>query len=210
MGETILFIGDSITDCGRGGDPLGLGGGYVDVVASRLRGRGGDATVLNTGISGNRIAHLQERWQADALDRAPSVLSVYIGVNDTLVAFFEGRATPAELFEERYTDVLDRAVAAGVPRIMLVEPFYLDTESPAAPWQRGNAFARADLDAKRPIVRALAERFGAVFVPLQDAIDAAAVERSPGVVAPDGVHPSAFGHRLIAGRWLDAYDAPGR
>jgi acyl-CoA thioesterase-1 len=128
-------------------------------------------------------------------------------VNDTLVAFFEGQATPAELFEERYTDVLERAVVAGVPRIMLVEPFFVDTDQAAAPWQRGNAFARADLDTKRPIVRALADRFGATLVPLQGAIDAAAVERSRGVVAPDGVHPSAFGHRLIAGRWLDAYDA---
>jgi len=27
MGETILFIAASITDCGRGDDPLGLGGG---------------------------------------------------------------------------------------------------------------------------------------------------------------------------------------
>jgi lysophospholipase L1-like esterase len=207
MGRTILFTGDSITDCGRAADRRGLGGGYVDVVASRLRERGDDASVVNTGVGGDRIAHLQERWQADVLDHAPSVLSIYIGVNDTLVAFFEGQATPAELFEARYTDVLERAVAAGVPRIILVEPFYVETGSPAAHWQRGNAFARSDLDAKRPIVRVLAERFGAAFVPLQAVVDEAVAERAPTVVAPDGVHPSAFGHRLIADRWLAAYDA---
>lgn len=213
MGETILFIGDSITDCARQADRRGLGGGYVDLVATRLRDRGDDAEVRNTGIAGNRVAHLQERWRVDALDHAPSVLSVYIGVNDTLVAFWEGRPTPPELFEERYTDVLEQAVAAGVPRIVLVEPFYVDTEMAAAPWARGNAFVREDLDRKRPIVRALADRFGAAFVPLQAPVDAAVEERGPAVLAPDGVHPSALGHRLIADRWLDAYDAltaPGR
>ncbi|GIF63496.1 lysophospholipase [Asanoa ishikariensis] len=213
MGETILFIGDSITDCSRGADKLGLGGGYVDAVATRLRERGDDAVVRNTGIAGNRIAHLQERWQADVLDHAPTALSVYIGVNDTLVAFWEGRPTPPKLFEERYADVLAQAVAAGVPRILLVEPFYVDTEQAAAPWARGNAFVREDLDRKRPIVRALAERFGAAFVPLQAPVDAAVAERGPAVLAQDGVHPSALGHRLIAERWLAAYDAltaPGR
>ncbi|SNT56059.1 Lysophospholipase L1 [Asanoa hainanensis] len=203
----ILFIGDSITDCSRQADKLGLGGGYVDAVATRLRERGDETVVRNTGIAGNRIAHLQERWQADALDHAPTVLSVYIGVNDTLVAFFEGRPTPPELFEERYTDVLRRAVAAGVPRILLVEPFYVDTEQASAPWARGNAFVREDLDRKRPIVRALAERFGAAFVPLQEPFDEAVAARGPAVLAQDGVHPSALGHRLIADRWLAAYDA---
>ena len=207
MGATILFVGDSITDCERRADRRGLGGGYVDAVAGRLRDRGDDATVRNTGVSGDRIAHLQQRWQADVLDHAPAVLSVYIGVNDTLVAFFEGRPTPPDEFEERYTEVLARAVAAGVPRIVLVEPFYVDTDWDAAPWQRGNAFVREDLDRKRPIVRALADRFGAAFVPLQSVVDAAVEQRGRSVVAPDGVHPSAFGHGLIARRWLDAYDA---
>ena len=51
-----------------------------------------------------------------------------------------------------------------------------------------------------------AERHGATFVPLQDAVDAAAKRRGPTVVAPDNVHPSPFGHRLIADLWLEAYD----
>jgi acyl-CoA thioesterase I len=33
MGATIVFIGDSITDCDRRTDPLGLGSGYVDIDA---------------------------------------------------------------------------------------------------------------------------------------------------------------------------------
>ena len=97
-------------------------------------------------------------------------------------------------------------MAAGVPRLIVVDPFYVDTDSEWAQWRGGNAFARADLDTKRPIVQALARRYGAAFVPLQEVVDAAVVERGRAVVASDGVHPTPFGHRLIAERWLAAYD----
>lgn len=206
MAGTIVFIGDSITDCERRTDPLGLGGGYVDLVTGLLRDRDDDSTVVNTGVSGDRIAHLQERWQPDVLDHAPTVLSIYIGVNDTLVTFYEGRPTPPDLFERRYRDVLDRTAATGTPKLIILEPFFLATPGGEWHWSEGNEFARADLDSKRPIVRALAARYGAVFVPLQEAMDAAAAERGPAVVAPDGVHPSASGHLLIARLWLEAYD----
>ena len=88
MPGPIVFIGDSITDCDRRTDPLGLGGGYVDLVTGLLRDRGDDSVVINSGVSGDRIEHLGLRWQADALDHAPAVLSIHIGVNDTLVAFY--------------------------------------------------------------------------------------------------------------------------
>ncbi len=206
MSGVIVFTGDSITDAERRTDPLGLGGGYVDFVAGALRERGDDSTVVNTGISGDRIEHLQQRWQEDALDHRPSVLSVLVGVNDTLIAFYEGRPTPPEVFEQRYTDVLERTVAAGVPHLIVAEPFVLDAGGSGCQWSEGAAFAREDLDSKRPIVAKLAERYGATFLPLQDAVNAAAKERGPTVVAPDNVHPSPFGHRLLARLWLEAYD----
>ena len=213
MPGPIVFVGDSITDCDRRTDPLGLGGGYVDLVTGALRDRGDDTAVINSGISGDRVAHLQQRWQADVLDHAPAVLSIHVGVNDTLVAFFQGRPTPPDLFEQRYRDVLDRTATAGITRLIILEPFFIGSTTDSH-WVEGNDVARADLDSKRPVVRDLATRYGAVFVPLQEAMDAAAAERGPAVVAPDGVHPSATGHLLIARLWLDAYDevagdAPG-
>lgn len=204
---TIVFIGDSITDCDRRTDPLGLGSGYVDMVTRALRERGDLSTVVNRGIAGDRVAHLQERWQADALDHKPSVLSIYVGVNDTLTTFFAGRPTPADVFEERYTDILDRTVAAGVPNLVIVEPFFVGSEADWVPWREGNAFVHEDLALKRPIVRRLADRYAAVYVPLQSAFDEAVAERGATVVAGDGVHPSPFGHQLIAQHWLAAFDS---
>lgn len=38
----------------------------------------------NRGISGNKLADLACRWQEDVLDLHPDVVSVLVGVNDTL------------------------------------------------------------------------------------------------------------------------------
>ncbi len=207
MTGTIVFIGDSITDSDRRTDRLGLGYGYVDMVARTFAGRGHAATVVNAGIAGNRIAHLQQRWQTDVLDYRPDALSVYIGVNDTLAAFFEGRPTPPSVFEDRYTDILDRTVAAGVTRLVLVEPFFVDTVLASVRWGEGHEFIHDDLAPKQAIVRSLATRYGAGFVPLQSLVDTAAAQRGPTMVAADGVHPTPLGCRLIADAWLEVWDS---
>ena len=48
-----VFIGDSITDCGRGGEPEGIGSGYVRLVRDYLRAKdpGHAPEVINRGVS---------------------------------------------------------------------------------------------------------------------------------------------------------------
>ena len=58
--QTLLFIGDSITDCGRSrpiGERNGLGNGYVAIVDSLLASFYPEEPihVVNTGIGGNRV-----------------------------------------------------------------------------------------------------------------------------------------------------------
>jgi lysophospholipase L1-like esterase len=204
-GGVIVFVGDSITDSDRRTDRLSLGYGYVNLVAQALRASGNPSTIINSGIAGNRVAHLQQRWRTDVLRHAPTVVSLYIGVNDTLAAFFEGRPTPVEEFESRYLDLLDRTVAAGVTRLVLLEPFFVDTEIPSVRWGEGAAFIHEDLAPKREVVRELASRYGTAFVPLQSIVDTASAERGPTMIAADGVHPTPVGHQLIAEAWLRAY-----
>jgi acyl-CoA thioesterase-1 len=207
MTERIVFIGDSITDAEHTHDLRHLGHGYVDMVCDAFAARGADVEIVNNGIPGNRVAHLRERWQADVLVLRPDVLTVYIGINDTLATFYQGRPTPAADFERDLDDILTRAVAAGIPKIIVIDPFFVGDAPWAANWKDGSEFVRADLDTKRPAVRALAARHGAAFIPLQDRVAVAVAERGGAIVAPDGVHPSSFGHRLIARLWLETYDA---
>lgn len=83
-GATILFIGDSITDCSRSrpiGKGMGLGSGYVSLVDSMLASDfpEKEILVLNLGINGNRITDLESRWTRDVLDLEPDWLFVLIG-----------------------------------------------------------------------------------------------------------------------------------
>src|SRR5690606_11665571 len=90
--ETLLFIGDSITDCGRVRpctDRDGLGNGYVNLVNSLFAACHPQTPlrILNTGIGGNRVTHLAKRWSEDVLDLKPDWLSVMIGINDVVRQF---------------------------------------------------------------------------------------------------------------------------
>jgi acyl-CoA thioesterase-1 len=193
----ILFIGDSVTDCGRRDDaPDFLGDGYVREIAGRLPGR----TVLNRGISGNRVVDLRDRWTVDALDPNPGILSVYVGINDTWRRYDSNDPTSAAAFEADYRVILDRAVETIAPALILVEPFVVPVTAEQESWHE-------DLDEKRAVVARLAAEYKAAFVPLQLLLTAAAVKHGAAAIAQDGVHPTELGHRLIADAWLDVATA---
>jgi acyl-CoA thioesterase I len=193
---TLLFAGDSVTDCGRtfhGPDVAAghLGDGWVRIVAALLgHRRPGRDRVLNAGVAGDRVADLADRWERDVAAHEPEVLTVLIGVND---AWWDPPTVAADL-ETTYRSLLDR-VPASVETLVLAEPF-------AVPVGDGAAL----VDGLAPtveLVRTLATERGAVHLPLA-ALFADACERArPGWWAPDGIHPSAAGHGLIAEGWLD-------
>ncbi len=202
MTGPVLFIGDSITDAGRRDDPDGLGQGYVRRVADSLALRGDRRTVLNRGISGDRIGELRARWQTDAIDPAPSVLTVYVGVNDTWRRFDSGMPTSAAAFENVYRGLLEEARALVNPRLILVEPFLVPVTEEQHDWLD-------DLAGKRAAVASLATEFAAVFVPLHRILTVAATHHGAAAIADDGVHPTALGAELIAESW-EAAEGAGR
>ena len=187
--QRLLFIGDSVTDCGRREDPEGLGFGYVRVIAGALP----DAEVINRGISGNRVPDLAARWQADLLDLAPDVLTILIGINDTWRRYDSNDPTSTEAYETGYRALLE--TVRGVP-LVLMEPFVLPIDEGQRAWHP------QDLDAKIAVVHRLAEEFGATLVPLNARLTELAAAQSPEAIADDGVHPTAHGHDLIAQEWL--------
>jgi lysophospholipase L1-like esterase len=199
MARPIVFIGDSITDAGRREDPEHLGTGYVRLVVSELAARGDARPVINTGISGDRAVDLRDRWDVDALDRDPELLSVYVGINDTWRRYDNADSTTADEFAATYWTLLDDAQERLAPRMILIEPFVLPVTAEQERW------GAEDLDAKRAVVAQLAIEFGAAFVPLQSLLlEAAAQGDGNASLAADGVHPTPRGSELIAGAWLAA------
>jgi lysophospholipase L1-like esterase len=204
--DTILFQGDSITDCGRGrdvagaNDSHGLGRGYAMIAASAvLASRPADnVRVFNRGISGNRIVDLYARWREDALNLQPSVISILIGVNDTWHHFNRNAGVAVAKYERMYRALLQETREAN-PRIrfVLCEPFVLRCGVVKDEWI-------GEMNERRAIVKRLAGEFDAVFVPFQSAFDEAVRHAPPEYWAGDGVHPSPAGHMLMARTWLKA------
>lgn len=206
--STILFQGDSITDCGRNRDAAGspndlgaLGQGYAMMSAAELlcTGPANGLRIFNRGISGNRVVDLYARIQCDILNLKPDVLSILIGVNDTWHGknpdWSNGVAIPK--YERIYRNLLDE-VREALPAVkfVLCEPFVLRCGVVRDDWV-------GEIDERRAVVGKLANEFAAVLVPFQAMFDEAVKLAPPEHWAADGVHPTAAGHLLMAKCWLE-------
>jgi len=206
MGARLLFIGDSITDMNRGRNEKDrnhyLGHSFVFMLAGRLGMEMPEAQLdfYNRGISGNTVAQLKARWQADAIALRPDVLTILIGTNDV------GKQVQPDAFEADYRAILAASRNANPNlKIVLLDPFVLKSGRFAND-QVWNA-RRSATDQLRAIVAKLANEFSAVHIRTQDLFDAAAQTVSPDYWLWDGIHPLPQGHQLIARHWLHAVSA---
>ena len=208
--KLILFQGDSITDTGRdfNYDP-NTGFGYVTMTAGKIAvDYPGQFRFLNRGISGNRIVDVYARIKKDIINLKPDYVSILIGVNDVWHEIAEHNGVDAEKFEMVYCLLIEELKAA-LPelKIMILEPFTLaaDVTDPADKPERYPLF-RKETELRAQAAKRVAEKYGLVFVPLQEAFDkaeAGAPER--GQWLWDGVHPTAAGHTLIKEAWLKGF-----
>ncbi|MFG2834057.1 SGNH/GDSL hydrolase family protein [Streptomyces zaomyceticus] len=193
--DLLLFIGDSVTDTGRDReDPASLGDGYVRMIAEALPC---PATVVNQGVNGHRVRDLEARWATDVLAFAPSVVTVLIGINDTWRRYDRGLLSPVPEFEASLGRVLTLVEEKCAARLFVMTPFLL----PAGPEQE-TWFE--DLAPRTDAVLRAATARGATVVRTDLALLRAAEEHGTAALAPDGVHPSPLGHRVIARAWLEA------
>jgi lysophospholipase L1-like esterase len=203
--DIILFQGDSITDAGRNREDLapncgGLGTGYPLLTAAKLLAENpaDNFQIFNRGISGNRVVDLYARWKVDCLNMKPDVLSILIGVNDTWHEFGNRNGVEVPRYEKIYHSLLSWT-KQELPDIKLVlcEPFVLVTGAVTEDWV-------PEINERRDVVKRMAAEFGAIFVPLQSAFDAAAKSSSAEYWLRDGVHPTPAGHQLISDAWIKA------
>ena len=126
--KTILFQGDSITDCGRKReDPADLAKGYPRLVAADIGfDNPGEYTFYNRGISGNRIVDLYARMKIDLINLNPDYMSILIGVNDTWHEINKQNGVDTAKYERVYSMLIEE-VKEALPdiKIMILEPFVL-------------------------------------------------------------------------------------
>jgi len=203
-GQTVVFIGDSITDCGRRDVAAPLGNGYVKFIADLIAIRYPTlrVSIVNKGISGNTIADLRERWHDDVLVLKPDWVSILIGINDVHRTLRdEPTAVPPDRYEQLYRECLSLTKDRTTAKLVLMEPFYISTDTETDSWRTKVLWA---LDEYRVVVRKLAGEFKAIFVPLHELFQEQLRYRPTDMFCPEPVHPNSVGHLLIAHAWLVA------
>ena len=203
-GQTFLAIGDSITDAGRRFEAAPYGTGYVSLLVETIAARwpAADIRFINKGIGGNRVTNLRDRWQDDVMRHRPDWLSIMIGIND-LHSFLGGApdAVDPALFREQYDSVLEETVNGFSPNIVLLEPFYMSTDT------SGNGFRSRVLELIPEYIKFvndMAGKYGTRLVRTHDVLQKQLVYREPDVFCAEPVHPNRAGHLVIANALLEA------
>ncbi len=191
-GDRIIFLGDSITQGGGGKT------GYITLIKNDLTEKHKDLgiTVVNAGISGNKVPDLQRRVERDVIAKKPNIVFIYIGINDVWHGERDPkRGTMPDAFEAGLKEVIGKIQAAGA-KVILCTPSVIG-EKPT-----GNALD-AKLDAYADISRKVAKE---LKLPLCD-LRKAFVEylkkhnkegKERGVLTGDRVHLNPTGNQLVA------------
>ena len=197
----ILFQGDSVTDAGRDrSDPHDMGNGYPRFASAMIQDSFPDTEFefIDLGISGNRTEHLVERMEADFIEIQPDIVSILIGVNDVWHHYaFEYVETTDEQLESNYRTLLDAIKSRTNARILMIQPFLLETVDPA------KQELCEELARKQAIVKRLADEYADAYLPLDEVLHSM-TEEEPAYYAADGVHPTPDGACRIGEAYLGA------
>ncbi|MGV9566895.1 SGNH/GDSL hydrolase family protein [Streptomyces sp. NPDC003480] len=180
-----VALGDSLTE--GVGDRVGEAWrGWAPLLAGGLAPAEGAAEFINLAVSGAQTRDVLERQTPQALALRPDVVSVVIGVNDTLRYTFDIHAVAARL---------DQVYAAFRARNAVLLTACLP--DPGSMLRLPGALARPLARRQRAVntvVHALSERYGAVH--LHAAEGDWISDRA--MWSADRLHPGERGHRQLA------------
>ena len=227
--KTILFQGDSITDCGRireerGNNVIGyalkiwdkcrkatdFGDGYPAMVKAELQNTApGQYNFYNRGVGGDRILEVYARIVKDIINLKPDYMSLLIGVNDVWQGIDWKNATGVARYEKVY-DIFLTELKEELPdlKIIIFEPFVLEGTATSNNEKQPDKYRifRSGVEEMAAIAKKLAEKHGIKFVELQSMFDKAAETIPAKDLLADGVHPTAKGHELIKNEWIKAFN----
>ena len=197
-GDRIIFFGDSITQLGV--KPKG----YVTIIQDSLRALRGEinAEVIGAGISGNKVTDLQKRLQHDVLDKKPTVVVIYIGINDVWhYALPNLKGTPKEEFESGLKEIIGAIQNTGA-RVILCTPSVIGEKND------GTNPQDAMLDQYSVISRRVAKDTGSRLCDLRKMFTEYLKSHNlhneeKGILTYDRVHLSDDGNRFVAEQLLN-------
>jgi lysophospholipase L1-like esterase len=197
--ERIVFLGDSITQAGAA--PRG----YVTLVREALAKQYADRgiEVIGAGISGNRVPDLEARLDRDVLEKKPTLVVIYIGINDVWHSL-QNRGTSKPDFEQGLRRIIKRLQDAGA-RVILCTPSVIGEK------HDGSNPLDAMLDEYSQISRTVAAETHSRLLDLRRQFVAHLKARNrenadKSVLTDDGVHLNSAGNQFVAERMLEAVE----
>ncbi len=180
-GDLLLFFGQEAE-----GDA-----GYASLAYKALSVLRMDLALRFATLRADSTAEALSRLDADCLSLRPAAVSILLGASE--VANGLSVAEAAENLSRLLARV--REALGDIP-ILLIEPFLLPDGAESG--------KRADFDALIAAERRLAEKYGALFVPMNAPLCRAADAFPPRALSPDGIHLTPEGHGVLAKHLLDA------
>ena len=192
-GESIAFMGDSITQQGAG-----TPSGYVRLVISGLEANGLKVTPYPAGISGHKSNQMLDRLEAHVISKKPTWMTLSCGVNDV---WHGARGVPLDEYKVNISQIVERAQAAGIKVMILTATMIKEDKTNSA---------NLKLDEYNALLRELASEKKCALADLnQDMKDA--VEALGGFnpkqnhLTTDGVHMDVAGNIMMAKGILRAF-----
>ena len=198
--KTLLFLGDSITDCNHYFDPENLGYGYVRMIEKQINTPDKNYQVQNFGNDGFTIPALRRLWQRKGLNLKPDFITILIGINDLAVIKNTGITPSVGLaqFREQYQALIEDIRLMTDCPILLMEPFIFPHPAEYATWE-------TELHQMNKFIHQLAVDNGLFFLPLWEDLLSAAKKDGFSEITTDGIHLTAEGHKILAGQWIRNY-----
>ena len=192
-GETVAFMGDSITQFGAQ-----TPGGYVNLVVSGLAANGIDIKFIPAGISGHKSDQMLARVDAQVIAKKPQWMTLSCGVNDV---WHGAKGVPLDAYKKNITEIVDRCAKADIKVVILTS-----TQIQLPVTNENNTKLIAYNDFLRQLAKErnlpLAD-LSVDMVAAQDALKAAGITNR--VLTVDGVHMNAYGNIMMAKGVLKAF-----
>jgi len=196
-GETIVFLGDSITQQGAGPN------GYVTLFREAIEKSRPESgiKVIGAGIGGHKVPDLEARLDKDVLAHKPNVVVIYIGINDVWHSQ-NGRGTPADKYEAGLRSLIKRCTDAGA-RVILSTPSVIGEK------HEGANPLDTMLSEYAGITRKVAAETDTTLLDLHAAFfgylkEYNVADAAQGILTTDTVHLNDAGNRFVAVRMLEA------
>ena len=195
--EVIAFFGDSITQAGA------RPGGYCRLIGEAIAKQRPElgVKIVYAGISGHKVPNLQGRLDRDVLSKKPTVVFIYIGINDVWHST-SGRGTPKDKFDAGLRDLIKKITASGA-RVILCTPSTIGEKTD------GSNPLDAMLEDYSAVSRKVAADTGVTLCDLRNAFLNHLKKNNPenkrrGILTGDGVHLNGPGNQFVAAQAAEA------